>query len=42
VKSFKAGFKTTAMGGGVKPVDPASVDAEELGDAESDKTLATE
>jgi F-type H+/Na+-transporting ATPase subunit alpha len=42
VKTFKAGFKTTAQGGGVKAVDPASVDADEVGDAHSNKTLATE
>ncbi len=42
VLSFKKGFKTTAQGGGVRAVDPASVDADAVGDAHSNKTLATE
>jgi F-type H+/Na+-transporting ATPase subunit alpha len=41
VQSFKAGFKRSVAGAG-KAVDPGSVDADELGEAESNKTLATE
>jgi F-type H+-transporting ATPase subunit alpha len=41
VASFKAQFVPTGGDDG-NPVDPASVDADELGDARSNKTLATE
>ncbi len=41
VESFKDQFQSGADGGG-HHVDPASVNADELGDAESPKTLATE
>ncbi len=40
VEAFKAQFQ--AGGGDSHQVDPASVDADELGEAESQKTLATE
>ena len=40
VQAFKDQF--TAAGGEGHAVDPASVDADEMGDAESQKTLATE
>ena len=40
IDSFKATFQRSAEAGHV--VDPATVDAEALGDAESNKTLATE
>ena len=40
VKAFKAQF--TSSGGPDHSVDPAAVDADELGDAQSNKTLATE
>jgi len=41
VESFKAGFQRSDAASGVA-VDPSSVDADEVGDAASDKTLATE
>ncbi len=41
VDAFKAQFAPSS-GDSTNPVDPASVDAEAMGDAESDKTLATE
>ncbi len=40
IKAFKAQFTSSGDGGNV--VDPLATDAEELGDAESNKTLATE
>jgi F-type H+-transporting ATPase subunit alpha len=40
IVAFKAQFASSADGGHV--VDPLATDAEELGDAESNKTLATE
>ncbi len=40
VQAFKAQFNAAAEG--ARAVDPASVDADEMGDAESNKTLATE
>jgi F-type H+-transporting ATPase subunit alpha len=41
VASFKAQFAPTGADDG-NPVDPTAVDADELGDAQSNKTLATE
>jgi F-type H+-transporting ATPase subunit alpha len=41
VSAFKAGFVSGADGGG-HAVDPASVNADEMGEAASNKTLATE
>ena len=41
IDSFKAQFVPSSGTAG-SPVDPASVDADEMGDAESNKTLATE
>jgi F-type H+-transporting ATPase subunit alpha len=41
VATFKAQFNVSADESG-NPVDPGSVDADEMGDAESNKTLATE
>ena len=41
VDTFKAQFASSGHPSG-NPVDPTSVDADEMGDAESNKTLATE
>jgi F-type H+-transporting ATPase subunit alpha len=41
VDAFKAQFAVSGDAAG-NAVDPSSVDADELGDAESNKTLATE
>jgi F-type H+-transporting ATPase subunit alpha len=40
VATFKAQFAVSGDAG--NPVDPTSVDADEMGDAASNKTLATE
>ena len=41
VDSFKAQFASSGDASG-NPVDPTSVEADEMGDTESNKTLATE
>jgi len=41
VQSFKDSFVAASAASGVN-TDPAAVDADEVGDANSDKTLATE
>ena len=41
IDSFKQGFQSSDGASG-NPTDPTSVDADEMGDAESNKTLATE
>ena len=41
VDTFKAQFASGLDAAG-NPTDPTSVDADEMGDAESNKTLATE
>jgi F-type H+/Na+-transporting ATPase subunit alpha len=42
IDAFKATFRSTADGGGVKVVDPTATDAEQVGEAHTAKTLATE
>ena len=42
IDAFKASFVSGASGGGAKPVDPTATDAEQVGAAHTDKTLATE
>jgi F-type H+-transporting ATPase subunit alpha len=43
IDAFKATFRSSADGGGaVKPVDPTATDAEQVGEAHTAKTLATE
>jgi F-type H+-transporting ATPase subunit alpha len=41
IQAFKEQFTATGADG-TNPVDPMSVDADEMGEAESNKTLATE